>query len=151
MKFNDLINNSENWIKEKFEIINEQITETKKEVNDKINLYLESDAYEEDLDEMLKSIKSKFYKDVCYNHVNERKERIELKLAQVCKKSAIAVGEGAIAGAASTATIIPEPNIVLTTAGAGASAQVVLISTSASMIIIRRSLNGHKNRSYSPT
>lgn len=150
MKFNDLINNSENWIKEKFEIINEQITETKKEVNDKINLYLESDAYEEDLDEMLKSIKSKFYKDVCYNHVAERNERINLKVNQITKKSLIAIGEGAVFGTVTVTKAFPEPNTVATAAGIGASAQVTMISSSALKIILKRTINGRESTIYNP-
>lgn len=148
MKFNDLLNNSENWIKEKVEIINEQISETKREVSEKINLYLESDAYEEDLDELLKNISSLHYRNVSFDHIKEREERIRLKRDQLLKKSAIAIGEGAVAGAVSVGYIMPEPSTVLTAASLSAGASATLISKSAIKIIYKRTINGYESSNY---
>lgn len=146
MKFNDL----GNWFKTKGQNISSFINESKIELSDKLNQYLESDAYEEDLDKLLKDIYSKFYKDLCYDHVEDRKVRIKLKEDQIKKKSAIAIGEGAVYAGLSVATKLPEPNTVTSAVGIGAGTQITLISSSAVTILIKRSLNGYEVKSHDP-
>jgi hypothetical protein len=150
MKINKSINNVGNWIKFKVQETSSYIENTKKEINEKLELYLESPEYEEDLDELLMGIDCPHYKDKCFNHVQDRKERISLKEAQLKKKSGLVVIDGAIIAAVSVASKFPEPKTVICAAGVGAGTGAALISISTFKILYKRSLNGCEAKSHSP-
>jgi hypothetical protein len=109
-------------------------------VKHQVQKYFHSSSYEADLDLIIKALNVASTEDKDFSHIQNFRERTQAKAHYLQKQAALLVAAGAIAGAKKG--ILGGPKAMLSLSAKGASGALLVVSVTASGVMIRRALKG---------
>lgn len=120
----NLLQGLETFIEREKQLFIEDVKSFVQEHKDAYERYIQSAAFEQDIDDWTKSFSSKYFTDQTFSTITDRSDRIRLKLQQLTRKIRAATAEGGIRGAKMT---IPSMNLKVILGGAATGAMGQLL------------------------
>jgi len=133
----NIFQNFQSLVDQEKKIFLENVSAFVQEHKEAYERYIRGPSFEQDIDDWTKSFSTKYYVDQNYSSIDNREERIKLKLQQLTQKIKTATAEGGIRGAKVT---IPSMNlkIILGGVATGALGQLLFSLRFGSTVLMRR-------------
>ncbi len=132
-----LFQNVQSLIDQEKQIFLENVSAFVQEHKEAYDRYIRSSAFEQDIDDWTRSFSTKYYVDQNYSSIENREDRIKLKLQQLTRKIKASTAEGGVRGAKVT---IPSMNlkVILGGAATGALGQLLFSLRFGSTVLMKR-------------